>query len=127
MAAKHILKATEHEVVIKIYETASAGNTHDISLSTDLKLSSETFDASTANVTIQEIYWGAKKDKQIDINRITDPDANTIHGHYYLMNGGHYNFVGFVDDSYASKDIRVTGDGPFHVILKLRKSGGYTI
>ena len=126
MAAKHILKATEQEVVIKIYESASAGNTHDISLSTDLKLSSETFDANTANVTIQEIYWGAKKDKQIDISRISDPDANTIHGHYYLINGGHYNFVGFVDDTYANSDIRITGDGPFHVILKLRKSGGYT-
>jgi len=126
MAAKHILKATEHEVVNKVYETASAGNTHDISLSTDLKLSSETFDASTANVTIQEIYWGAKKDKQIDLTRIADPVANTVHGHYYLINGGHYNFVGFVDDVYANSDIRVTGDGPFHVILKLRKSGGYT-
>lgn len=126
MAAKHILKLTEHEVVIKVYETASAGNTHDISLSSDLKLASETFDAASANVTIQEIYWGAKKDKQIDISRIDDPVANTVHGHYYLLNGGHYNFVGFVDDVYSNNDIRITGDGPFHVILKLRKSGGYT-
>ena len=125
MASKHVLKLTQQEAVVKIYITDSAGGTVDLDISTDLKLASETFDASTAEVNISEIFWGAKKDKQIDLSRIDDPVANTVHGHYYLLNSGHYKFDGFVDNVYANSDFRVTGDGPFHVLLKLRKKAGY--
>jgi len=125
MAEKHILKLSTTECVIKCYMTESAGGQIRIDLETDLKLDDETFDANNAVVTIQEIYWGAKKDKQIDISRTAPPEANTVHGHYYLLGAGAYDFVGFVDDVYADGDIVIDGDGPFHVILKLRKVSGY--
>ena len=127
MANIHVLTNTHREAVVKVYDTASSGNTHDINIASVIKRSDETFDRDLAKVTIKEIYWGAKKDKQIDINRIDDPAANTVHGHYYLINSGYYDFVGFVDDVYSDKDIRITADGPFHVILKLGKVSGYTI
>lgn len=125
MANLHVLKLTQQEAVFKIYVTESAGGVVDLDISSDLKLATETFDANTAEVTISEIFWGAKKDKQIDLTRIDDPVANTVHGHYYLLNSGHYKFDGFVDNVYANSNVRVTGDGPFHVILKLRKKAGY--
>lgn len=125
MANLHVLKLTQQEAVVKIYVTESAGGVVDLDISSDLKLATETFDANTAEVTISEIFWGAKKDKQIDLTRIDDPVANTVHGHYYLLNSGHYKFDGFVDNVYANSNVRVTGDGPFHVILKLRKKAGY--
>lgn len=125
MAQVHILKLTQQEAVVKCYLTESAGGVVDIDLATDLKLSTETFDANTAEVTISEIFWGCKKDKQIDLSRIDDPVANTVHGHYYLLNSGSYNFDGFVDNVYANSNIRITADGPFHTILKLRKKAGY--
>lgn len=126
MASIHILKNSISECVVKCYKTDSAGGVVDISLQNTLCAADETFNANNVVVTIQEVYWGAKKDKQIDISRITDPVANTVHGHYYLINAGYYDFVGFVDDVYSNKDIRVEADGPFHVILKLRKVSGYT-
>ena len=124
MAEIHVLKNSEHEAVLKCYKTDSNGGTIDILLA-DLALPNETFDASIAKVSIQEIYWGAKKDKQIDITRVVPDDPNGVHGHYYLLNAGSYDFNGFVDDTYGSKDIRIVGDGPFHVILKLKKTYGY--
>jgi len=124
MAEIHVLKNTEHEVVLKCYKTDSSGGIIDILLA-DLALPDETFDPATAKVSVQEIYWGAKKDKQIDITRVVPEDPNGVHGHYYLLNTGSYDFNGFVDDTYASKDIRIIGDGPFHIILKLKKTSGY--
>lgn len=124
MAEIHVLKNTEHEAVLKCYKTDSNGGTINIALA-DLALDHETFDANTAEVTIQEIYWGAKKDKQIDITRVVPEDPSGVHGHYYLLNAGSYDYNGFVDDTYASKDIRIIGDGPFHAILKLKKTAGY--
>lgn len=127
MAAVHTLKKTRNEVVLKIYRTDSGGGTEQIELDSDsIKMDNETFVGADAEVTITEIYWGAKKDKQIDISRVNDPVANTIHGHYYLLGAGHYDYNGFSDDTYANGAIRVTGDGPFHVILKLSKAAGYT-
>ena len=126
MSSKHTLKNSLQEAVFKCYLTGSSGGVVDISLEDDVCQASETFDASEVSVTIQEIYWGAKKDKQIDITRITDAGANTVHGHYYLHDVGHYDFVGFVDDVYSSKDIRIDIDGPGHVIIKLRKVSGFT-
>lgn len=124
MAEVHVLKKTENEVVLKIYKTASAGGVIQIELDSDsIKKDNETFVGSESEVTIREIFWGCKKDKQVDISRVDNPVANTVHGHYYLINNGSYNFDGFVDNVYANGAIRITADGPFHCILKLGKHG----
>lgn len=125
MALKHVIKLTDTEVVLKCYITDSAGGSIDISLQNDLTAPGQTFVGSQANVGIQEIFWGAKKDKQIDINRIITLANNEVHGHYYLTGSGSYDFVGFIDSVYPNKDIRITSDGPCHVILKLRKTAGW--
>lgn len=125
MAQKHILKLSTTECVIKCYINDSAGGEIRINIDQDLVLSGETFDANSASVTIQEIFWGAKKDKQIDLSRTTEVGGNTFHGHYYLTNSGSYDFVGFVDNAYDNGDIIINGDGPYHMILKLRKVSGY--
>jgi len=122
MATVHYLKRSKGEAVLKIYSTNSAGETVDVDLA-DLATPDQTFDANNAIVTIKEIYWGAKKDKQIDITRA---DNGGFHGHYYLLNTGSYDFNGFVDDVYPGGNIRVIGDGKFHVVLKLNKTAGYT-
>jgi hypothetical protein len=127
MALKHVMKLTDTEAVVKCYVVDSAGGNVDISLQNDLTATGQTWvNDGSANVGIQEIYWGAKSGKQIDMTRITDADANTTHGHYYLLNAGYYDFVGFVDNVYANKDIRISFDGPGHVILKLRKTSGWS-
>ena len=128
MSAVHTFKKTRNEVVLKIYQTGSNGGTVQVELDSDsIKMDNETFVGADAQVTITEIFWGAKKDKQIDISRVNDPVANTVHGHYYLLNTGHYDYNGFSDDVYANGAIRVVGDGPFHVILKLTKTSGYNV
>jgi hypothetical protein len=125
MALVHYLKRSHNEAVLKCYRTDSAGGTINISLA-DLVAPGETFDANTASVTIKEIFWGVKKDKQLDITRIVPSDPSGVHGHYYLINAGSHQFIGFTDDTYSDKDIRIIGDGPFHAILKLTKVSGYT-
>lgn len=127
MALKHLVKLTTSEAVVKCYLTDSAGGTIDISLQNDLTANNQTWLGNGfADVGIQEIYWGAKKDKQIDIQRLITPANNQVHGHYYLTNSGYYDFVGFVDNVYANSDIRIVADGPCHVILKLRKTKGWS-
>lgn len=123
MSDKHILKLSESEAVVKIYESNPTGALADISLANDLTKSTEVFVDGTSKITIKAIYWGAKANKQINIQRITNPVGPVLEGDYYLLNSGHYEYKGFVDNAYASKDIRVTGDGPFHCILVLGKSG----
>ena len=130
MALVHTLKNVKNgEVVLKCYRTESNGGTIQIELDEpEIKLDSETFVQGTSTIpgsqaTIKEIFWGAKKDKQIDLTRVNDKAANTVHGHYYLLNSGHYKYTGFVDDTYANGAIRIVGDGPFHVTLVLHKSG----
>jgi len=123
MANIHYLKRSVGEAVVKIYTTESAGDTIDLDIA-DLAIPDETFDANTASVCIKEIHWGCKKDKQIDISR-KERGGVDLHGHYYLLNTGSYDFVGFVDDVYSERDIRVVMDGPAHVILKLGKKSGY--
>lgn len=124
MPSVHPLKKTEEEVVLKCYLQESAGGIIQIELdSSDILLSNETFDSNTSKVTVKELFWGCKKDKQIDLSRVSDPVANTVHGHYYLTNSGSYDFVGFVDNSYSDGAIRIVADGPMHMILKLSKSG----
>lgn len=122
MANVHYLKRSHGEAVLKIYSTESAGQTIDIDLA-DLATPDETFNANNAIVTFKELYWGAKKDKQIDITRA---DNGGFHGHYYLTNAGSYDFNGFVDNVYPSGNIRIIADGSFHVIMKLNKTKGYT-
>ena len=125
MARIHYLKRSRGEAVVKCYDNESAPDPIDISLA-DLVADGETFDANTAFVSVKEIFWGAKKDKQIDITR-KNPDGANTHGHYFLINSGSYDFDGFVDDVYPDWDIRITADGPFHVILKLNKTSGYDL
>ncbi len=141
MSLKHILKNTDTEIVFKCYVTDSAGGTVDISVETDCTKSStqvyvtptsipvETgggfFEYTGSRVTITGIWWGLKKDKQLDLTRILDPVAPTLHNHYYLIGSGNYDFAGaeFTDRIYANKDIRLIFDGPGHCILRLRKEG----
>lgn len=122
MSNIHYLKRSHNEAVVKMYSVESAGETIDLALS-NLATDDETFDANTASVTVKEIFWGAKKDKQIDLTRW---DGVETHGHYYLLGSGYYNYVGFTDDVYSDRDIRAILDGPGHVILKLTKVSGYT-
>lgn len=123
MAEIHYLKKARGEAVIKCYKTDSAGGTIDVDIA-NLATSDETFDANNAIVTVKEVYWGAKKDKQIDISR-KDRGGTDVHGHYYLIGAGSYDYNGFVDDVYPDRDIRIVMDGPGHVILKLNKTAGY--
>jgi hypothetical protein len=124
MASVHVLKKTENEVALKCYLTDNGGGTIQIELNGEyIKLDNETYVQNQSLVTIREIFWGAKKDKQIDITRVNNAAANTVHGHYYLLNAGSYDFDGFVDNTYANGAIRIVGDGPFHVLLKLGKQG----
>lgn len=123
MANQHIIKNTSHEVVLKCYCTESSGQTIDISLSSLSINGNETYVANVSSAVIKAIYWGAKKDKQIDITRVIDSETGNTHGHYYLINSGSYQFQGFVDNVYSTKDLRIITDGPAHVTLVLGKNG----
>lgn len=138
MSTKHILKNTETEIVFKCYITDSAGGNIDISVENDCTKSSQVYvigandssetDGHFASYTGSRVYitglwWGLKKDKQLDVTRIIDPVAPTLHSHYYLTNSGFYEYHDFADRIYANKDIRLTFDGPGHCIVRLRKEG----
>ena len=124
MASIHYLKRTKDEAVVKIYETDSSGNTVELDIA-NLISDGQTFDANAAIVTIKEIFWGVKHNHFIDISRKDRVDS-TVHGHYYLVNAGSYDYDGFVDNVYSNTNIQVNLDGPGHVILKLNKTGGYS-
>ena len=138
MSLKHIIKHTETEIVFKCYITDSAGGNVDLSLQTDMTKSTQSYVAPTSipdetggglvtytgsRVFITGIWWGLKKDKQLDITRILNPTGPVLHSHYYLLNSGYYDYKDFSDRVYANKDIRLTFDGPGHCILRLRKEG----
>lgn len=124
MAQVHVLKKTENEVVLKCYINEAGGGVITIPLNGEyIKLDNETFVLNQSLVTIRELFWGAKKDKQIDLTRVANTAANTVHGHYYLLNSGSYDFDGFVDNTYANSSIRIIADGSFHLIMKLGKQG----
>lgn len=138
MALKHILKNTETEAVVKCYIIASEGGTIDISLENDLTKSTQVYVAPTSvpdetggsfvnytgsRVYITGIWWGLKKDKQLDVTRIINPVGPVLHGHYYLLNSGFYDFKDFSDRVYANKDIRLVFDGSGHCIIRIRKEG----
>jgi len=123
MANKHVIKLTENEAVVKVYATDAAGNTITISLQSDLTKQGETYTAGTSAVTIRKIFWGTKNNKHIDLQREVIASPGTYHGHYYFINAGTHDYVGFVDDLYKTGDIRVVSDGPFHMILVLGKEG----
>lgn len=122
MAEIHFLKRDKNEAVVKVYSSESAGETVDIALST-LIAAGETYTSGDANVTLKQIFWGVKPNKHVDVNRY---DGVAAHGHYYLVGSNSHDFVGFVDNAYSDADIRMVSDGPFHCIIKLTKSGGYS-
>ena len=138
MSLKHIIKHTETEIVFKCYITESAGGNVDLSLATDMTKSTQLYVTPTSvpdetgggffnytgsRVYITGIWWGLKKDKQLDITRIINPTGPVLHSHYYLLNSGFYDYDDFSDRVYANKDIRLAFDGPGHCILRLRKEG----
>lgn len=142
MALKHILKNSDTEAVVKCYITNSNGGEIDISLQNDLTKASQVyvtptsipdeteeggfFDYTGSHVFITGIWWGLKKDKQLDITRILNSQTNEVHGHYYLTNSGFYEFTSFADRVYATRDVRLVFDGPGHCIIKFRKAGWAT-
>ena len=139
MALKHILKHTETEIVLKCYITDNGGGTVDISVQTDCTKPTQVyvtptsipdesttggfFDYTGSRVYITGLWWGLKKDKQLDVTRIVNPTGPVLHGHYYLTNTGHYDYKDFSDRVYANRDIRLIFDGPGHCIVRLRKEG----
>lgn len=138
MASKHILKNTETEIIFKCYVTDSAGGTVDISVENNCTKSTQVYVAPTSipnesndgffeytgsRVYITGLWWGLKKDKQLDITRIIDTVAPVLHSHYYLINAGHYDYKDFSDRIYANRDLRLMFDGPGHCIIRLRKEG----
>jgi hypothetical protein len=137
MALIHSIKRTNTEAVLKTYRTEANGGTIDIDPAAwYITGSNEVYTAGQCGLTIKAIYWGAKKDKQVDITRVVPTsaqfvgdlewDVSGIHSHYYLINAGYYEYKGFVDNTYATKPIRIIGDGPFHVTLVLGKIGWKT-
>jgi len=122
MASIHIIKNVPHEAVLKCYLTDSAGGNLDINISSLAINGNETYINNVSQATIKAIYWGAKKDKQLDVTRLITSANGEVHGHYYLLNSGSYVFTGFVDNVYAEKNIRIIADGAFHLTLVLGKS-----
>lgn len=121
MSKIHILKNTETEAVIKVYTTEASGESLDVSLNTWLTKSTQVYVAGNSDsaetdghlaeytgshVFITGIWWGLKKDKQLDIQRIITAPS-TVHSHYYLINAGQYEFDhhGFADRIYAHKTL----------------------
>ena len=140
MSKKHIIKHTETEIVFKVYATESAGEDIDLSVQNDMTKSTQVYVApdsipdetggalvqyTGSRVYITGIWWGLKKDKQLDITRILNPTGPVLHSHYYLLNAGYYDFghSGIADRVYANKDLRLSFDGPGHCIIRLRKEG----
>lgn len=138
MSLKHIIKHNETEIVFKCYITDSAGGSVDLSLQSDMTKSTQEYVAPTSvpvetsggfveyngsRVYITGLWWGLKKDKQLDVTRILDPVGPVLHGHYYLIGAGVYEYGDFSDRVYANKDLRLIFDGPGHCIIRLRKEG----
>jgi hypothetical protein len=141
MAQKHIIKHTETEIVFKCYITAANGGDIDISVQNECtKTATQVYVAPTSipdetggglvtytgsRVYITGLWWGLKKDKQLDVTRILNPTGPVLHGHYYLIGSGFYDYhqTGIADRVYANKDLRMTFDGPGHCIIRLRKEG----
>ena len=142
MSLKHIIKHTESEIVFKCYVLDASGGSVDLSVQNDMTKSTQVYVAPVnpevetdghyatyngSRVYISGIWWGLKKDKQLDITRLLD--NGNVHSHYYLIGAGSYDFQaagGFVDRTYANRDIRLTFDGPGHCIIRLRKEGWNT-
>lgn len=141
MSQKHILKNTDTEIVFKCYTIDANGGSIDISVQNDCtKTSSQVYVAPTSipdetaggffeytgsRILITGLWFGLKKDKQLDLVRIINGVTPVLHNHYYLTGSGYYDFAGndFTDRVYANKDIRLIFDGPGHCILRLRKEG----
>lgn len=138
MSLKHIIKHTETEIVFKCYITDSAGGSVDLSVQNDMTKVTQEYvtpvsvpdetqgafvEHTGSRVYITGIWWGLKKDKQLDVTRIINPVGPVLHGHYYFIGTGHYDYRDFSDRVYANRDIRLIFDGPGHCIIRLRKEG----
>lgn len=142
MSLKHILKHTTYEIVFKCYISDANGGNIDLSLQNDMTLPSEVYTAPTSipnesdghyeigytgsRVGITGLWWGLKKDKQLDITRIIDPITPVLHSHYYLIGSNYYDYSqdgAFSDKVYANRDLRLMFDGPGHCIIRLKKQG----
>lgn len=138
MSLKHIIKHTETEIVFKCYITDSAGGSVDLSLQNDMTKSTQEYVVPTSipvetgggfteytgsRVYITGIWWGLKQNKQLDVTRIIDPVGPVLHGHYYFIGTGNYDYRDFSDRVYANSDIRLIFDGPGHCIIRFRKEG----
>lgn len=142
MALKHIIKHTDTEIVFKCYILENNGGTIDLSLQNDMTLPTQVYNVPTSipdetdgnyitnyngsYVGVTGLWWGLKKDKQLDITRIITTSPLVTHGHYYLTGAGFYDYKyngTFDDHVYANKDIRLVFDGPGHCIVRLRKYG----
>lgn len=120
MSNKHILKLTHKEAVVKFY---GENETIDLDLQTDLKLSDETVAGQSQTVHIQAIHWSCKNNQDITVGRW---DGTALEGETYLSGTGTFEYAGFTDNTYPTRDIRViTGNGTT-VILVLKKVSGYT-
>lgn len=141
MSLKHILKHTENEIIFKCYITDNQGGTIDLSLENDMTTSTQVYVTpdsvpnetdghfaiyTGSRVMIGSIWWGMKVAKQLDISRIINPVGPILHGHYYLVNAGSYDYPDFSDRTYGNKDLRLIFDGPGHCIIQLRKEGWAT-
>lgn len=140
MSKIHILKNTETESVVKIYTTVQP-DIIDLDLQTWLTKPTQQWvepvsipnesdglfkEYTGSRVYITGIWWGLKDGKQLDIQRVLDPVAGTVHNHYFLLGAGHYDYSaegGFADRIYANHNLRFVFDGPGHCIVKLRKEG----
>ena len=125
MADKHIIKLTNDKAVIKAYSSSGAGSIIDISIATDLKLPSETFSLANAEVHIDEIYWTNKQNKDVTLSRFGIDLMQQ--GHYFLAQNGHFNFIGFRDNTYKDHDFRISFGGEGTIILVLSKVSGYAL
>lgn len=144
MALKHILKHSETEIVFKCYMLDNSGGTIDLSLEHEMTKSTQEYvapssfpdesgngtgglgpfvDFTGSRVHITGLWWGVKHNKHLDVTRIVATTPVVLHGHYFLVNSGFYDFTDFSDRLYANRDVRLIFDGPGHCIIRLRKEG----
>lgn len=122
MSAKHILKNTNTETVVKVYLDA-LGDV-DIDLQTDILDSDREVLSGTQKVNIRGIYWTLRDGKEATVSRWNGTNAE---GETYLQGAGSLDFAGngFADNIYNTRDIRVTFTGAGTVFLHLSKVEGY--
>ncbi len=109
----YVLKNSQTEAVIKVYETANSGGTSDIALSA-LAENGET----VTDAYIKEIMWSCKPNKSVHLSRLSGAEEE---GTYYLANVGNWHFLNFHDETYSTLPFRFVFDGQGTVIIRVRK------